>query len=184
MNKAPEHYRPFDLKQAQAGAPYGLTSGSPVRIVCWDRKVFGSSLPIIILKQESNGAEVALSPNYDGTIGWSDDKLVMLPLFMLDGKPVFTGDRLLQTSAHPPFHKYEIRANPGIIGWGKLSWPPVPKVKHQIWQARFKNVNGTGQFITNLQFSSREKCEEWYSVNSGGANTQFVKAELISSWEE
>lgn len=90
--KAPEHYRPFNIEQAKAGAPYGCINGQEATILKWDARFPNRPLLGIYSRQDcaigwSNTGESALALN-------SGTDLIMLPLGMCEGKPVFYGDEL------------------------------------------------------------------------------------------
>jgi len=88
--KTPEHYRPFDLASAKAGAPVGcINERNTVEILKYsERAIFGTI-------RYGDESEVVTTWKLDG----SNDPclqadLVMLPLGMCEGKPVFVGDML------------------------------------------------------------------------------------------
>lgn len=123
MNKAPEHYRPFNIKHAKAGAPYGLVGGAPVTILKWDARY-------------PNRPLLGVYGNNDQAIGWdqfgrggfgSDNELVMLPLGMCEGKPVFVGDKLIDKTWVAGDPEFTVEA--GIsYEWMRCTWPrPKPQ---------------------------------------------------------
>jgi hypothetical protein len=99
----PEHSRPFNFDQAKAGAPYGTVSGTPVEIVKWDMRTAGAPILAIIAQDQQCASYKA-----DGTNSVYA-ALCMLPLAMMDGKPIFTGDWYLSStgSLHQaqPYHR-------------------------------------------------------------------------------
>lgn len=91
----PEFSKPFDLAAAKAGAPFCGANGEAVRVLIWDRK--HPTHPILAI--EEDGEQEAVAFRADGTTTHRESlgvvsQLVMLPLGMIDGKPVFTGDVL------------------------------------------------------------------------------------------
>lgn len=95
---APIHTRPFNVEHAKAGAPYCGSNGEAVRAIIWDRK--HPTHPIIVI--EEDGDQEAVAFRADGTTEFAHpsmvQKLVMLPLGYIDGKPVFVGDQLVDPS--------------------------------------------------------------------------------------
>lgn len=103
MSKAPEHFRPFNIEQAKAGAPIGCRGGfSVVQIVKFDAKK--ARYPVIGVVDYGAEGEVAISWCANGahvnTGAEHHLDLVMLPLGMCEGKPVFVGDKLEQRDRH------------------------------------------------------------------------------------
>ncbi|HEX8610208.1 MAG TPA: hypothetical protein VF800_02885 [Telluria sp.] len=87
----PEHTRPFSIEHARAGAPFCCVNGETVEILTWDRKHVLSIIGII-----GNSTQEVMGWNAGGTNGAHDDThLVMTPLDIIDGKPVFVGDTLV-----------------------------------------------------------------------------------------
>lgn len=84
----PQHFVPFNFDHAKAGAPYGTETGAPVEILKWDMQ--RATSPILALVGDRQ--ETALYGRDGLSSGFS--KLVMLPLAMVEGKPVFVGDEL------------------------------------------------------------------------------------------
>lgn len=91
----PEHTKPFCAKHAQAGAPFSGEFGEAVRVLIWNRK--HPSHPIVLMEEAHDQEVVAFK--LDGTashgMGSIVSKLVMLPLGMIDDKPVFVGDAVI-----------------------------------------------------------------------------------------
>lgn len=83
------------MAQAHAGAPFSGVNGEAVRILMWDRK--HPTHPILAI--EEAGDQEAVAFRVDGTADHRESlgivgKLVMLPLGLIDGKPVFVGDEI------------------------------------------------------------------------------------------
>lgn len=91
MSKAPEHYKPFNIEQAKAGAPFGCKNGAKPTVSLWRHDA-------MIGYVEGDGYACAMAWDNNGDAKrdeWGRDfDLVMLPLGMCEGKPVFVGDKL------------------------------------------------------------------------------------------
>lgn len=94
----PEFTKPFNIEHAKAGAPYCCSGGSEATILKWDCN--HQHYPLIGAICE-NGSHYPESWTASGMQAsdeeverrpWRD--LVMLPLGMIDGKPVFVGDEI------------------------------------------------------------------------------------------
>lgn len=96
--KKPEFTKAFDVEHAKAGAPYCCAGGAPAEILH-----YGAG-KLIGMTKASNGeafaAEWKLFGKYEipGHQGALD--LVMLPLGLIDGKPVFVGDKIVAPSGN------------------------------------------------------------------------------------
>jgi hypothetical protein len=83
----PKFSKPFNLAHAQAGAPYSFDDGESAEIIAWSR---AGAMSLVSMK----GAHQSLVlSRVDGTSGGMAT-LAMLPLGMIDGKPVFVGDSI------------------------------------------------------------------------------------------
>jgi len=95
----PEFSRPFNLEHAKAGAPFSGERGEAVQVIKWDRK--HPTHPIIAI--EVDGDQEAAAFRIDGTTDHGHpavvQRLVMLPLGFIDGKPIFVGDELVCISS-------------------------------------------------------------------------------------
>lgn len=95
----PEFSKPFNLEHAKAGAPFAGEHGEAVRVLIWDRK--HPTHPIIAIKVD--GDQEAVAFRIDGTTDYGHpavvQRLVMLPLGFIDGKPIFVGDELVYISS-------------------------------------------------------------------------------------
>lgn len=102
----PEFSKPFNLEHAKAGAPFCGGHGEAVRILIWDRK--NPKYPIIAIEEDGDQEAVAFRADGKATHGCGAivQELVMLPLGVIDGKPVFVGDEV----------EYET-----FVGWGRDS---------------------------------------------------------------
>ncbi len=97
----PEHTKPFNLKHAKAGAPYCQRSDFPARVGIWDSKdrngyVLNGSV------DSGDGSELHMQWTEEGicSTGFASSDLVMLPLGMCEGRPVFVGDELQKSYSH------------------------------------------------------------------------------------
>lgn len=91
----PEFSKPFNIDHAKAGAPFCGADCEAVRVLIWDRK--HPTHPIIAI--EERGEQEAIAFRVDGKSTSHESlgivlELVMLPLGLIDGKPVFVGDAI------------------------------------------------------------------------------------------
>ena len=95
----PEFSRAFNLEHAKAGAPFSGDHGEIVQVLKWDRK--HPTHPIIAI--EVDGDQEAVAFRADGTTDHGNpaivQRIVMLPLGFIDGKPAFVGDELIFISS-------------------------------------------------------------------------------------
>ena len=92
-----KHTKEFNAEHAQAGAPYCQRNGLAARIGIWD-KLNSHCLSGVMQDSTLTPTEIDSSWNIKGQ--WlegeiSNCDLVMLPLGMCEGKPVFVGDELI-----------------------------------------------------------------------------------------
>lgn len=86
----PEFTKPFNLEHAKAGAPYSCKDGTEATVLKWDGRLMGCSLVGVYGPNDKVMTWAA-----DGSYGSSRHDhidLVMLPIGLIDGKPVFVGD--------------------------------------------------------------------------------------------
>lgn len=96
MTTKPEHTRPFNLELAKMGAPIACENGDVATILKWDARYPGIPLVGIVGPNDE-----ATGWKEDGTCGWGyQRKLVMAPLGMIDGKPVWVGDEIVIPNGH------------------------------------------------------------------------------------
>lgn len=89
-------FKPFDLAHAQAGAPIGKASGGTARFVAYAEEA-DPSCCVVVIEDRFNLIGTRRKSgrvNEAGAIDNPND-LVMLPLGLIDGKPVFVGDEFL-----------------------------------------------------------------------------------------
>lgn len=115
----PEFSKPFNVEHARAGAPYGYESGEIAEIIKWDR---GDSdrFPLVVLRSENQNVEVRNLQGDDG--GDNCNRLVMLPLGMIEGKPVFVDEEIVLKSGGDP-----IKAMPMRRDFSRFTWPAPAK---------------------------------------------------------
>lgn len=132
----PEHTKPFDLEAAKAGAPYCCRDGQAATILKWDGR--SADYPLIGVYTEhddTNSWTMAGSEFNSGSA--SDCDLVMIPLGMCEGKPVWWGDDLLTSTG--------IYKAQDLRQFSNCTWPnPVPK---------YPQTKMTKDEITNLALS-------------------------------
>lgn len=118
---APQHTKPFNLEHAKAGAPIAMRNGIAVEILKWDREKHNPIIGISADDQQlhSWGANGA----YGGANSVSMGSLVMTPLGYIDGKPVFTGDRLVRKDGSCG----ETTAKEMSRQWPDWTWPEPEK---------------------------------------------------------
>lgn len=118
----PEFSKPFDLDAARAGATFGCRDGRPAEILKWDGRRPGE--PLIGFQGDS---DIPASWTVDGAYeaGCEGDiDLVMLPLGLIDGKPVFVGEAFLWHDGTPNVATAEMAGG----DWGRCAWPAPEKV--------------------------------------------------------
>lgn len=132
----PLHSKPFDLGAAKAGAPFCGANGEAVRVLIWDRK--HPTHPILAIEEDGDQEAVAFAKdgstahNYDSIVR----QLVMLPLGLIDDKPVFVGDEIelkLFSNLEGGSPWKRVKAEAGWAGTWKddgewARWPAPPKV--------------------------------------------------------
>ena len=131
----PEFSKPFDLAAARAGAPFCCRDGRTAEILKWDGRRPGE--PLIGFQSDSDipaswAEDGAYETGHEGDID-----LVMLPLGLIDGKPMFAGDEIEAMSVTGS-HWISITVRPGDrpLG-GRFRWPapakayPVTTMRHE-----------------------------------------------------
>lgn len=165
----PEFSKPFDLAAAHSGAPFSGENGEAMRVLIWDRK--HPTHPIIAIEERGEQEAVAFRAN-----GASDAReslgivrnLVMLPLGLIDGKPVFVGDDLVWEPSGKKViatialkHDYE---------WEGLRWP-VPAKVYPKTRMTFEQLCGAGSMslISTNSIGVRELADAAlrHAVNAG-----------------
>lgn len=118
----PEFTKEFSIEHARAGAPYGTVGGAGLMCMCLNMR---GERPIGGMIKEEN-YDFSTMWNENGASPYTENySLVMLPLGVIEGKPVFVGDEL----------DYEGRAQKDPLAkvgaldraFGEFFWPaPVP----------------------------------------------------------
>lgn len=112
MTKQVQHTKPFNFDHAHAGAPYCCASGQKTTILKWDCR-------------EENFELTGVYGEFDKTMRWNLSgistalgmDLVMLPLGVVDGSSVFTGDVLVDINLATVVIRAKQR------DFSMLSWP-------------------------------------------------------------
>lgn len=118
-----QHYRPFDCGQYMASAPIDTLrpGGKPHILQVTDKALFGK---VTAPDGEEQAQKWSLtgSAYHDQNPGPRD--LVMLPLFYIDDKPVFTGDEIMNDGGHI------VKASPAHDNVARMwKWPPTVRTK-------------------------------------------------------
>lgn len=90
----PAFSKPFDIISAKAGAPYCCRDGGEAIVLKWDGRRFNESLVGCIGADDGPASWSADGSYMPGEHGARPRDLVMLPLGLIDGKPVFVGDKI------------------------------------------------------------------------------------------
>jgi hypothetical protein len=90
----PQFSKPFNMEHARAGAPFCLRGGGPATVLKWDGRRNGEPLIGFRTEQDIPSSWSAGGVYFSDGLEGPDD-LVMLPLGLIDGKPVFLGDEVL-----------------------------------------------------------------------------------------
>lgn len=124
--------RAFDWTLARQGAPICTTLGFPVRIICWDRHSYSDKDDIVglVRRQISSPIEEVLQfdkhgKNSGGSGAIGD--LAMAPVGTVEGKAVFTGDKVFGLLGKPVTIDFDTHsyAKGGDINGLKLKPPPI-----------------------------------------------------------
>lgn len=115
-------YREFNLEHAKAGAPVIQKDGVMVEIIKFNAK---NDRPLVIIKSlvdEDIVSQRRLDGKSYSEVSQESD-LVMAPLGYIDGKPVFTGDRIISPGGG------EYKAPSDLYDFHGFEWPK-PRVKY------------------------------------------------------
>lgn len=107
-NKLP-HYRPFNHEHARAGAPFSTIDGRAVEIIRWD--VRGGECPLLGIVENGTHGQLAVRWATDGVQHaerTADEQLVMTPLGICEGLPVFPGDQLWDVMADDGYRLFTV----------------------------------------------------------------------------
>lgn len=129
MSKS-EFSKPFNIEHAKAGAPFGTKCGRKMEIFKYDYPMSGATYEPIILGAVYKSDDNAIVTYWDQDGRWfcggpaDVGILVMLPLGMCEGKPVFVGDKL-EISAMNTWQPHVARTD--SRGFKNCRWPvPAP----------------------------------------------------------
>lgn len=120
----PEFSKPFNLEHARAGAPIGKSGGGTARFVTYAEEA-DPSCCVVVIEDHFNLIGARRKSGRVNETGATDNPndLVMLPLGLIDGKPVFVGDELHDRWSNT-VHAY--------VGMGldpcHWAWPAPPRV--------------------------------------------------------
>lgn len=192
-----EHYREFNIDHAKKGAPVGLLSGKPLHILTWDMN--DSTIVGLVTINSKEYIEYFTYQGKDPAeetcraYGLEDkdceeyEKLVMVPLFFCQEKPVFSDDKLW-------WHN-DARFTPTIIGpdflhkgfWktveeqgtrADLFWDDPSIGKNERWAIVYKGPLGENlpwvKFY-NYQYPTEEWAEKVGKEKFGDKLVQIIK---------
>ncbi len=148
----PNHTRPFDIKQAKAGARFSTRRGDSVRVLAWD---VGVDYPIVGCAAGNPDSLRRWAPKGSFLSGeQSPSDLVMLPVKMIDGKPAFTGDTVEYRYLGSSWGSGPLPSIPGAEL--EYRWPlGAPKTNlsgielEQVWNATPGNFHAGRRAIAN-----------------------------------
>ena len=130
----PLHSKLFSMVDAQDGAPYSFDDGECAEIIKWNRN---GQHPIVVMCGKRQDVYSLGVDGYGGA-----GQLVMLPLGIIDGKPVFVGDELTYAedtrrtfTAQPRWDQESLNAGSGCI------WPAPANVYPQTLMTYLDLVN-------------------------------------------
>lgn len=118
----PKFSKEFNVEHAKAGAPYCCRNGEEAAILKWDGR--RENEPLIGARSDCDSPTTwGIDGAYLPGRSVCNEDLVMLPLGMIDGKPVFVGDKYLG------YADTECVAGPGMSSdWSGCKWPAPAKV--------------------------------------------------------
>lgn len=153
----PSHTRPFNAEHARAGAPYATRGGLDATILKWDGR--SKESPLIGVYGPNDASNDWGFDGFSHAVGHTknDYDLVMTPLGMIDGKPVFVGDTIKSTDCMP---------TPAAVGmnFGNGStwrWPapapvyPETKMTDEELQIAFNGNRFSGLFPPPFDWCAR-----------------------------
>lgn len=116
------HYRPFNHEHARAGAPFSTIDGRSVEIIRWD--VRGGDCPLLGIVENGAHGQLVVRWTTDGVQyaeRTADEQLVMTPLGMCDGKPVFWDSEMEHEDGTPVAG--HVAAFHSAGGFNTYRWP-------------------------------------------------------------
>ena len=161
MNK-PQFSKPFDIEAAKQGAPYCCRNGEEAVVAKWDRRVLR-----YVLAGYCDTSDTPRTWTNNGCYSEVVDHeydLVMLPLGMIDGKPVFAGDQIMDCST-----LVHASATPGDHDFKYCEWPvSAPK-----WpETTMTDANLVSEYFGGGPVSHAQEYEAWRRV----ANASIIHA--------
>lgn len=176
----PEFTKPFDIISAKAGAPYCCASGDEATIIKWDGRQPG--YPIIGI---TSNEDIPCVWSAVGIGSYACDQLVMLPLGMIDGKPVFVGDKYLGHA------DTECVAGPGMSSdWSGCKWPaparayPVTQMTGGQLRSRYNEEMGgpvSEVMIRVANAALRHACDAGQVVDLGYHTEEMSRSFLMGA---
>jgi hypothetical protein len=116
----PEFSKSFNAEHAKAGAPYCCSDGKEATVLKWDAR--WNEFPIIgVIGTDDRMTSWTSSGRYHSDANDSQTDLVMLPLGMIDGKPVFVGDPFIDGMGNNAV------AQANYKNFAGSKWPPAAK---------------------------------------------------------
>ena len=161
----PEFSKPFDAHHARQGAPFSCADGTAAAILKWDLR--GGPCQIAGTYEDGQFGDELIRWTEDGTphqLAGTAKTLVMLPLGLIDGKPVFVGDELVDPTG--------ATFTPGPGNAGHLSgcrWPAPAKAypKTTMTGADLISATGTGEWIDHSVIASIANAALRHAVDTG-----------------
>lgn len=154
----PEFSKPFNANHARAGALYCCRDGTEATVLKWDGR---GKYPIIGVASDIDKQAIWMQDGHILDNANRDYDLVMLPLGMVDGRPVFMGD-IVEHRVQGIW--YPITAAPNLRNpWNvaSLRWPAPEKVyqvtgmsRHQMEAAYIKEISGKPSHSSDCATSS------------------------------
>jgi hypothetical protein len=145
----PEYTTPFSLADAKAGAPFRADDGRAMRSLIWDRK--HPTHPIVMMEEAGEQEVFAFTEDGRNTSDFNlaPKCLVMTPLYILHGKPVWTGDEIICYTGDMTRGPYIVRATDR--DFTGCTWPAPAKV--------YPKTGMTGADL-NTAYDSKHQFEE------------------------
>ncbi len=121
----PEFSKEFSIQDAKAGAPYCMRSGEAVEILKWNSANEQSLIGII---GPSDTIQRWFVSGQWGLARSSHNDLVMLPLGMIDGKPVFVGDEFEELQRGSKWAKGRATPDHAGVSFSNCRWPATARI--------------------------------------------------------
>jgi hypothetical protein len=144
----PEFSKPFDQAAARAGAPFCCRDGRSADILKWDGRRPGE--PLIGFQSDSDIPASWTAGGAYETGSEGDIDLVMLPLGLIDGEPVFVGDTFLWHDGTPKVATAEMAGG----DWGRCAWPAPANVYPTFTQKDIDTLDGWSGHNWQVNFAN------------------------------